>query len=475
MQTIEKALKINLDENIYGTIAEIGAGQEVARNFFQAGAAAGTIAKSMSAYDMEVSNAIYGQQEGGRFVSKARVERMIAREYDLVVERLASIRHNKTRFFAFADTVAAKSFTGTKDCHGWLGIRYQLQPAALPCDIVLHVRMLDITNIAQQRALGILGINLIYGAFYLHQHPEQLIESLLDTVGWERLEIDMIVFNGPGFEHIDNRLMALHLVKIGHTRSVMFNHMGETVQPADLLYKKNLVLLRGTFRPITNVHLDIIRSGEREILKSKPEIKDSMLFLAEISMSKLVNQGNLDKEDFLGRVDTLNALGFNVQISNFTRHFQLKRYLSAFVRDQIIIMLGARKLRQLFDEKLYTDLDGGIYEGLGILFSGNTLLYVYPKASRDGGLLEADTLQVDDSMQYLFRHFMNHGKMVSMKEIDSSIVAQNTKLVYDAILGGDGEWRNSVPEVVYKMVKDRKLFGYGSACRLPKDVSALDE
>lgn len=462
MQTVEKALKINLDESIYGTIAEIGAGQEVARNFFQAGAAAGTIAKTMSAYDMQVSDSIYGQEPDKRYVTQNRVEKMIEREYRLVIERLSSVRPEKTRFFAFADTVAAKSYKSNRPCHGWMGIKYQMNPGEEPVEIVLHVIMKDKGNLGQQRALGILGVNLIYGAFYLHDNPEQLIKELLDTVGWERIEIDMIRFTGKKFNHIDNRLMALHLVKLDHTRSVMFTSEGENVHAADFLYKKKIILLRGTFRPITNIHLDIIKAGEKQILKQNPELKDKVVFIAEISMSKLVNQGNLDKEDFLGRVDTLNALGFNVQITNFTRHFQLKRYLAGCTKEQILIMLGARKLCELFNEQYYTDLDGSIHEGLGILFAGNTQLFVYPKQSTDGNRIEVDTLQVDDNMQYLFKHFLHNNKMIPLEDLSVQHSSSEKRRVSEALLNGDGPWKDQVPEVIYRMIKERKLFGYGS-------------
>lgn len=463
MQTVEKALKINLDTRIYGTIAEIGAGQEVARNFFQAGAAAGTIAKTMSAYDMKVSDSIYGQEPDKRYVTQHRVEKMIDREYSLVVERLGHVRSEDTCFFAFANTVAAKGYKSTRPCHGWMGIKYQINPNDEPCEIVLHVIMKDKSNLAQQRALGILGVNLMYGAFYRYNNPEKLIEELLDTVGWERIEIDMIRFSGSYYKNIDNRLMALHLVKLDHTRSVMFTSEGENVHAADFLYKKNIILLRGTFRPITNVHLDIIKSGENQILKQNPALKDKVVFVAEISMSKLVNQGNLDKEDFLGRVDTLNALGFNVQITNFTRHFQLKRYLANCTREQILVMLGARKLRELFNDSFYTDLDGGIHEGLGVLFSGNTKLFVYPKQSDDGVRIDVDTLQVDENMQFLFKHFLHNNKMIPLTDISMQQASSDKRRVSEALLSGDGTWSDKVPNAVYKMIKARKLFGYNSA------------
>lgn len=469
MQNIEKALKVNLDPGIYGTIAEIGAGQEVARNFFQAGAAAGTIAKTMSAYDMQVSDAIYGQEESKRYVTRSRVEKMIDREYNLVLERLAKNKPD-TRFFAFSDTVAAKAFRGKKDCHGWVGIQFQHEVNALPSQIVLHVRMLDNTNQMQQKALGVIGVNLIHGAFYLSDKPERLIEGLLDNVSNKRLEVDMINFSGAAFPEVDNRIMALHLVKKKLSRSVMFNTDGEAVHPADLLYKKSIMLLRGTFRPVHNIHMDMLNSGIKEIQKDEAFQDEQTLLLTEISMSKLINKGGvIDSKDFLGRVDTLCKLGYNVQISNYTRLFRLKEYLANFTQKQIAIMLGVRKVYDVFASEYYNDLCGGIYEAVGILFSGNTRLYVYPKLDGYNEILTIDNLRVEDKMKYLYVHFKENGRILPITEFNRCILDLNAKTVADDLLiGDDDKWKHKVPLEVFELIKERELFGYKSACRLPE-------
>ena len=461
-QTIEKALKINLNSSIYGTVAEIGAGQEVARNFFLAGGAAGTIAKTMSAYDMQVSDAIYGEEKDHRYVSQSRVKKMVQREYDLVVERLQDTRSPDTLFFSFADTVAAKSFQTRRDCHGWMGIRFQLKPEGGINEIILHVRMKDNSNQQQQDALGSLGINLIYGAFYYYRDPEMLIESLVDDLGGDRVEIDIVHFSGPEFRDTDNRLMALHLVKAGLSPSVLFTGKGEPVQALDLLYKKNILVLRGSFRPVTNIHLDIIRCGREEILKDPEITKDSLEFITEISMSNLLNQGNLDKEDFLGRVDTLCKLGFNVQITNFARYFKLKDYLAQFSHRKIIILMGVRKIVNIFDEKYYQDLHGGILEALGILFSRNTVLYTYPRKDKNGSILSPEEMYVEDEVKYLLRHFLHTGKIVALQNYDPDILTMDTTGINDDIRKDDGDWKEKVPSVVYDEIRRRKLFGYNS-------------
>ncbi|NBC82961.1 MAG: TonB-dependent receptor [Bacteroidetes bacterium] len=459
-QTLEKALRINLDNRIYGTLAEIGAGQEVARNFFIAGGAAGTVAKSMSAYDMQVSDAIYGEEAHGRYVSRSRVTKMVDREYNLVVERLQERRSNQTLFFAFADTVAAKGYKTTKDCHGWMGLKFQLTPNAEANTIILHVRMKDNTNREQQLALGILGVNLIYGAFYHTDDPEYFIERLVDHLGTGRIEIDMILFSGPDFTEVDNRLMALQLVNSGLTRSVFFNSSGECIQASDLLYKKNILVLRGTFRPVTNVHLDIIRCGKEQILNDDAIEPGNLLFIAEISMANLFNKGNLDNEDFLGRVDTLCKLGFNVQISNYVRYFKLKEHLSQFTNQRIDLVVGVRKIDDIFKEAHYTDLKGGILEAFGILFSKESVLYVYPRLSKSGQQQTIENLWVDDEVKYLFRHFLYTRKMIPLNNYNPEVLHENVKAVGEQIEKGGNEWKDKVPELVFNEITTRGLFGF---------------
>lgn len=460
LQTIEKALRINLDPLTYGTLAEIGAGQEVARNFFQAGAAAGTVAKTMSAYDMQVSDAIYGEEANHRYVSQTRVQKMVDREYGLLVQRLQDVRPVGTRFFAFADTAVAKGYHTTKDCHCWLGIKFQLNPGGEPNTILMHVRMKDNSNSDQQEALGVVGVNLIYGAYYDFNIPEALIESLLDNLGSERMEVDMIKFEGPDLSHIDNRLMALHLVKVGHTPSVFFTNNGDPIQALDLLYKKNILLFRGSFRPFTNVHMDIFDKGKEYFEKHSGCITCESVYVTEMSMAHLLNEGNLDKEDFLGRVNILCKLGFNVQISNRVKLFELKDYIRQFTYRKVVFLLGVRKLETLFQEEFFTELKGGLLEGLAIIFSGDTNLYVYPKLNRKKELVTLDKMNVSEKAKHLFIHFHYNKKLIALKGYDADKMIFTRKMIAEGITKGDGDWKNRVPEIVYNEIVANNLFGF---------------
>ena len=321
LTTDRKALTINLDEAKYGTFAEIGAGQEVAREFFQAGGASGTIAKSISAYDMVFSDAIYGKAP--RYVSRERLRLMLDHEYALLIERLAGNRGEKTTFFVFADTVATSNYKGTNEAHGWMGIRFQSDPKGPPSDIVLHVRMWDREAVLQQQALGIVGVNAIYGAFYYRNDPQKLIESLMDNLAKDRIEIDMLQLSGPAFTSVDNRLMSLYLVQYGLTNAVMFGKKGEVLQPSEILHKKAILVERGSFRPVTHVNVDMLNCATAQFVQ-EPLVKGKdLVVLMEITMNNLLAAGALDAQDFLSRVDLLADIGFTVLISNYSEYYRL--------------------------------------------------------------------------------------------------------------------------------------------------------
>jgi len=369
LDTHQKALQVNLDANLYGTFAEIGAGQEVARWFFRVGGAAGTIAKAMSAYDMTFSDAIYGPCE--RYVSKQRINSMLDHEFRLLYERLDAKRGEKTRFFVFADTVAAKSFNGKNDPHGWLGIRFQSEPRTDPSQIIIHVRLLDKENVQEQEALGIMGVNLAHGANYLHDDPEALIISLLDSLTNERVEVDMIEFSGPDFEKVDNRLMSLKLVQNGLTQVAMFTASGEVVQPADALYKKTILIERGSFRPATNVSVDMLRCAQAQFIQEPRVQGEQIVTIMEMTLKNLIDGDKIDHQDFIDRADILCALGKTVLISNFAEYHRLAAYLFRHTKKMIGIVMGVPTLRELFDEKYYADLEGGILESFGRLFKND--------------------------------------------------------------------------------------------------------
>ena len=362
--TLEKALRINLDEKKYGTIVEIGAGQEVARQFFKTGGAAGTIAKTMSAYDMRFSDAIYGVQEDRRYVSRNRVLAMLDKEFQLVIDRVGKYRSASSRYFAYAATVAAKSYKRDNECHAWCGIRVQMYPGAEPSNIVAHVRMRDSNAEQQQQALGVFGVNLIYASYYYFEDPREIIDSLTDNLAADRIEIDSIDFEGPYFEEVDNRAINFHLIRSWKTRAVMFNSDGSVEVPAEMLYKKNVLAIRGTFKPVTRLNVDMIEQGLKFFTSMEGVTLDNSVALAEISLNDM--QGNdlgVSGEDLIARVGLLNKLGYSVMVSDHTRYFSMRAYFRQFTKMQIGIVVGIINIRQIFDESSYRGVEGGILEG----------------------------------------------------------------------------------------------------------------
>src|SRR5256886_2481544 len=380
--TDEKALQINLDSAKYGTFGEMGAGQEVARRFFRVGGTAGTIAKTMSAYDMTFSDAIYGAAD--RYVSRVRLQTMLDHEFDLLIERLDGKFGAEKTFFVFADTIAARSFKERNESHGWLGVRFQSQPRGQPIQIIIHVRLLDEANVEQQEALGIIGLNLLHGAFYCRP-PEELISSLQENLAPGRIEVDMIKFSGPAFTQVDNRLMSLQLVSQGLTDAVMFRADGETVQPAEVFYKKAILVERGSFRPVTYATNDMLDGARRKFLKESDCNESELVVLMEMTLENLLTEGQLNHADFLARVDILGALGRTVLISKFGEYYRLASYLTRHTSKMVGLGMGVPSLMEIFDEKYYLNLEGGILEALGLMFKGALKLYVYPRIDERTG------------------------------------------------------------------------------------------
>ena len=456
----EKALKVNLDGSIYGAIVEIGAGQETARQFFSAGAAAGTVAKTMSAYDMQVSDDVYGK--AGRYVSRERCEQMLAHEYDLILERLDAARGKETRFFAYAATVTARSYSQKNECHGWVGVRRQLEPGAAASEIILHVRMLDDTNREQSEALGVLGVNLVHGAYHHADDPKTIINNLQDGMGNDkRIEIDLIHFSGPEFEDVENRLMNLHLIHSWNCRAVMFAPEGETVVPASALRKKDTVVIRGSFKPPTNVHIDMMNSAVKHFAMEDGVEKDKILVVAEITLNELAseNEDEDGESDFLARVDLLNKLGFSVLISDYLRFFRLRSWIRRYTPNRIGIMLSVLDFDYLFAEQYYEGLEGGILEAFGKLFSDNTNVYVYPTI-RKGKLISLDNVDVDPSLQHLLKHLTSNRAMVSADIEDVKNLDISAREVVKEIPAGRGAWEDKLPQLVAQSIIDKGLFGY---------------
>lgn len=457
--THQKALQINLDASLYGTFAEIGAGQEVARWFFRVGGAAGTIAKAMSAYDMTFSDAIYGPCE--RYVSRQRITAMLNHEFRLLFERLDGKRGDKTRFFVFANTVAARSYSRKDDTHGWLGIRFQTTPQTDPSQIIIHLRLLDDDSLQQQEALGIVGVNLVHGAAALHQDPEALVASLLDNLNRRRIEVDMIEFTGPDFDTVDNRLMSLRLVQHGLTEAAMFTAAGEVIQPADALYKKSILVERGSFKPVTNTTVDMLRCAQAMFIQEPRAQRGSIFPLMEMTLKSLTDGDTIDHRDFLDRVDLIGALGQTVLISNFGEYHRLASYLFRYTKQMIGIVMGVPTLREIFDEKYYTDLDGGILESFGRLFKNDLKLYAYPYLDpTTGSMITAGNLRVAPHLRHLYQYLVENRLIESIRDYDDACLPIHGRDVVDRIRSGDTSWQGFVPAAIAELIKRRRLFGY---------------
>jgi hypothetical protein len=479
LATQQKALAINLDQRKYGTFAEIGAGQEVVRWFFQVGGAAGTIAKSISAYAMTVSDAIYGPSP--RYVSRDRLETMLDYEYSLLLERLQAERGEDTDFFAFADTVAARNFLGTNECHGWMGIKYQATPGAEPCQIVLHVRMLDKDNVSQQQALGIIGVNLVYGALTYFAVPDDLINSLIDGLSAERIEVDMIQFSGPEFRAVDHRLMSLKLVQLELSDAAMFSAAGEVLQPSEVLYKKPILVERGSFRPVTHVNVDMLHSARQQFIQHLGPAQGGagereVVSLMELTMRNLRStggeNGDIDYTDFLARADVLAATGATVLISDYFEYYRLAAYLRRYTKMPIGITMGIPSLIELFDEKYYEHLEGGILESFGRLFKNDLRLYVYPfldGATRQ--LVTVQKLKVSPNLQGLYEHLADNGYIESIDFYNKDYLRIFSRDVLAKIGADDPSWEAMVPPPVAAIIKERHFFGHR---RLDEPPIALD-
>ncbi len=456
--TDEKALEMNLDATKYGTFAEIGAGQEVARRFFRVGGAAGSIAKTMSAYDMTFSDAIYGPAQ--RYVSRNRLQTMLDHEYDLLIERLDQKFGGEKTFFVFADTVAARSFKHRSESHGWLGVRLQTAPRGQPNQIIIHVRLLDKTHVEQQEALGVIGVNLLYGAFY-HQEPEKLIASLQENLAPGRIEVDMIKFSGPIFQHVDNRLMSLQLVSQGLTDAVMFKADGDTVQPAEVLYKKAILVERGNFRPVTYATNDMLDGARRVFLKHCDCPEDDVVVLMEMTLENLLADGRVDHADFLARVDILGALGRTVLISRFREYYRLAGYLFRYTNRAIGLVMGVPSLIEILNEKYYTNLEGGILEALGRMFKGGLKLYVYPMIDETSGkIVTATQIDVAPNLRSLFRYLIDNQYVQEITDYKSEYLRIHPPDVLAKLRSGDGKWELMVPPGVAQIIKRREFFGY---------------
>lgn len=456
----QKALQVNLDQNIFGTFAEIGAGQETVRHFFRAGGASGTIAKAMSAYDKEFSDAIYGIENDGRYVTESRLKKMLEWEIDLLENRLSREKHQNKTFFTFANTVTTIDWAKKYKGHGWLGLKFQLDPLEGYNEIMIHVRFHENDTRLQQATLGVMGVNLLYGAFNYNDAPKDLLISLYDNLEKDQIEIDMINFNGPRFMYVDNRLMSLQLVKHGMTKAVLFDPNGVNLLPAQQLYKKNILAIRGSFRPVTKVNTDIINKGYDLFIAENRVDVDNTHVITEITLSNLMLLGEINERDFLDRADLLCSLGQTVMISDFSEYYKLIEYFATFTSARMGIVLGANSLLEIFNEKYYRDLSGGLLEAFGKLFMKDLKLYLYPELDNDGDLLTTSTIRVHPRYKDLYKYFKMNKRIVDIEDYDKEIIGIYSRDVMKMIKNNDEGWEQKLPEGVANMIKEKRLFGY---------------
>lgn len=459
LTTEEKALKINLTSDIYGCFAEIGAGQEVAANFFKAGGSSGTIAHTQSAYDMKVSDSMYG--EASRYVCEERLLTMLDCEYTTLQNRLPN-KFKESRFFAFCNTVESLNYHKTNQGQGWVGVRFQLGLEEKPNDVIIHIKMHDNSHKAQQEALGILGVNLIY-ACYFHNHDlDEFLTTLVHRLPRERVEIDMLRVSGPDFENADNRIIALNLVKRGITDATMFDLSGNVLQPATALYKKNILLMRGRFRPVTKVHIDMIEKGKAEFMEESGIKEENVRVVFELTLKDLTADGRISDKDFVDRAELLGSLGYTVMISNYLKHYKMVDYLSTLAKGHMMgVIVGIYNLQTIFDPRYYDNLPGGLLEAFGRGFGHDIKMYVYPANNVEtGDIYSLSNFVLPDNLKGLFQFMKDNNKLTEIQSFDRSLLGIMSDDVLAKIRSDVSSWEDDVPEEVAKAIKFFELFGY---------------
>ena len=458
LSTKDKALRINLNENIYGTFSEIGAGQEVARHFFRAGGASGTIAKTMSAYDKGFSDAIYGIENDLRYVTQSRLTKMLNHEINLLESRVDRAIHTEKMFFSFANTVATIDFAKKYKGHGWMGIKFQTESKTKYSEIKLHVRFHLPEAKAQQEILGLMGVNLIYGAYYKHNKPRSLIKYLYDHIDPTTIEIDTINFSGPLFKDVDNRLLSLELIKNGMTQAVMFGPDGKNILPAAELYKKNILTIRGSFRPVTKVNEDMYEKSLKMIKNDKKFTDKNTISIFEITLSNLTSQGELDEQDFLDRAKLLCSMGKTVMITNFQEYYKLSEYFSKYTDKKVFLTMGVDNLIKVFDENYYKDLEGGILEAFSKLFTKNITILLYPMLQKNK-IIDSSNLVVSGSMKNLYKYFVKNLRILDISDYNRTYLSIFSWDVLKKIQSNQKGWESSLPDNVSDLIKEKKLFG----------------
>jgi hypothetical protein len=435
LDTHDKALTLNLDKSTFGSFAEIGAGQEVARWFLLVGGASGTVAKTISAYDKEVSDDLYGS--GSRYVSKERLEAMLDNEWAQLLTQLSKTRGPQTRFFCFVDTVSARNFAGTNDSHGWIGLRFQLQPGGPPNDVLLHINMRDPSNVLQQQAIGILGVNLIYAAFYEVQAKESFLEGLAQDVVGERIEIDYVDLRGPAFESWDRPALLVHLVRAGLAEAVFFPSKGSRVPPTEVLYKKAVVLAPGYFAHTdsvhSQVHLRLLASAIQELQEDLGETKSvpAGFFCLTIAPFTL-DESAPEIPDLLRRIAALLAAGGDVLLFRQRELYHITALVNRHTRAPVRFVAGLSLMIQALED-VYGNLEGRRLEALARLFAQNVRIYVYPMTvtelqerlksasttgwewSESNGWVSASQLRRAPPLGHLFAYLLASNFLVPMR------------------------------------------------------------
>lgn len=455
----DKALKINLNKNIYGSFAEIGAGQETARHFFRSGAASRTIAKAMSAYDKQFSDAIYTVEPDGRYVTENRLKKMLNHEMMLLEQRIDPNINPDRYYFSFANTVTTIDFAKKFKGHGWLGVKFQTEPKGAYNEIVIHVQFKENDVNLQQHTLGILGVNLIYGAFYQNHQPKKLIDQLYDHLDKDQIEIDTINFHGPCFEKVDNRLMSLYLVKNHMTEAVMFSPEAKNILPANALFRKNILLLRGSFRPVTTVNVNMYKKSLSLFQKENHIQDDNIQVVFELTLNNLLKEGSIDEEDFLHRAELLCALGYTVMISNFKEYFKVVDYCSQYSSEYKALTIGVKSIYEIFNEEHYTNLKGGLFEGLGRLFKNNLKIYLYPIIDENDNIIHSKNLVLKNkNVQPIYDYFLNNNYIVDIENYELKNLKIFSHHVLEKIQNNDEAWKNMVPEEIVSIIENRGLF-----------------
>lgn len=456
----DKALRINMNNNIYGTFAEIGAGQETVRHFFRAGGASKTIAKAMSAYDKSFSDAIYGTEIDGRYVTESRLSKMLDYEIKKVEDRITRENNPTKAFFSYANTVATIDYAKKNKGHGWVGIKFQTSPNEAYSKIILHIQFKETDAKLQQETLGILGVNLIYGAYYQHHDPKKLIHCLYDHIDHDQIEIDSISFSGHLFEKTDNRLMNLFLVKNGMTEAIMFGPNAESKLAANELYRKNILALRGSFRPVTLVNMAMYKNSIESFITENNLAKEDTIVIFEITLSNLLMEGDLDEADFLQRADLLCSLGQTVMISNFQEYYKLTAYFSKYTTGKIALSMGVSSLLNIFEEKYYANLTGGILEALGKLFRNQMKIYLYPMKNKEGDIIDSTNLKVDLHIKELYKFFKKNNQIIDIKNYESNGLEISSREVLKSLQANESGWESKLPQGIAQMIKEKKLFGF---------------